>query len=594
MSRLRRIVSDMAFRRKILLLWIFVGVIPMILLITIFVGRVMQLVEYQSRYALRQSFEQTYQSIENRVNGMEEIARFLLADRNVQSTFSRENQIYSEREYLDRYEKIESTRRIFVNSIGVDEIVFYLDAELPMAGKSNGNKYRNLFLLEQEEWCYSMLENRDYARWGIIKTDSAGFMEEYLSYIHIIQDPENFDVINGFLCLSVRQEKLKELLLPVLEEQYLYLETPEGDILCSDISRGSLGVVPREGEVVRAGTSWYCLSKEVDSSGIILVSATPKWVLTWKTAKSLAGLMVVLFLLLGMICLIYLQMSSRLTKRIISLAEVCRKSERGILTKVEESGGNDEIGVLCIAFNRMTDKIEDLLKEQYRIGEEVKDAQLKALQAQISPHFLYNTLEMISWMAVREDKRSVQNIVRSLSIYYKSVLNKGRDEIHLWDEIRMGISYMEIQSCRFKGKINFRSDTDDLIPDIIVPKLILQPLLENAIFHGVTKKPERRGNIWMRAHRADGQIILEISDDGVGFKWDESMEENNLKSTQAEPEYGNMRTEMGSKYGLANIEKRIELFWRQRAKMIVESTPGIGTSVYILIPEDNKSKGEAQ
>jgi len=242
----------------------------------------------------------------------------------------------------------------------------------------------------------------------------------------------------------------------------------------------------------------------------------------------------------------------------------------------------------------MTDKIEDLLKEQYRIGEEVKDAQLKALQAQISPHFLYNTLEMISWMAVREDKKSVQNIVRSLSIYYKSVLNKGRDEIHLWDEIRMGISYMEIQSCRFKGKINFRSDTDDLIPDIIVPKLILQPLLENAIFHGVTKKPERRGNIWMRAHRADGQIVLEISDDGVGFKWDESMEENNLKSTQAEPEYGNMRTEMGSKYGLANIEKRIELFWRQRAKMIVESTPGIGTSVYILIPEDNKSKGEAQ
>lgn len=560
-GRFKRIVSNLTFREKLYLTWLLVGVVPMVLAMVFFAARVMKLAEYQNRYALEKNLEQSCQAIEGKVGNMEEIARFLLADSDVREAFRSRNVGTEDLRYLEQYEKVEATRRIFVDSNSVDEIVFYLDTELPMVGKSSGNKYRQLGLVSGEKWCGSMMEGGEYARWAIIKSDPACFMEEYFSYVHVVPDSEDYGSTVGLVCLGIRLEELEKLLVPVLEEQYLCLVAADGEIVCGIYGDGGL---PSEDD-----GAYYSLSREVDSTGVRLVSAIPKSALQRRTMKSIAGMVAVLAVLIGMVSLAYRRISGQLTERIGRLAQVCRQSEDGVLAKVEVNGDKDEVSTLCRAYNRMTDKIQELLKEQYRIGEEVKDAQLKALQAQINPHFLYNTLEMISWMAAKEDKKRVQGIVRSLSRYYKSVLNKGKDEIDIWDEIRMGEAYMEIQGCRFKGKIRFASETDETIPDFPVPKLILQPLLENAIFHGIQKKREGRGSIWLKAYRKAGNVVLEVSDDGVGFK-----------SGEAELESG-----QGSRYGLANIRRRIELFWGEGAEMRVESTPGIGTSVYIVIPD---------
>lgn len=555
--------SGLTFRKKIYLTWLLAGVVPMILIMAVFIYRVMTFSEYQSRYALEKNFEQSCQAIEDKVESMEEIARFLLADGEIQEAFRKQDVRAKSLNYLEQYESVEETRRIFVDSNSVDEIVFYLDPELPMVGKSSGNKYRRLDILEQEEWCRLMLEGGTYARWDIITCDAACFMENYFSYIHVIQDSEDFGQATGLVCLGLKLDELKKLLVPVMEEQLLYLVTADGAVV-----GGSPEKVILPAQAVEE--KYFCLSKEIDSTGVTLMSVIPKSVLKRQTVKSIAGVAAALLFLLGFVSLVYGKMSGQLTVRIDRLAEVCRKSEDGMFIKVEVNGDRDEISTLCRAYNQMTDRIQELLQEQYRIGEEVKDAQLKALQAQINPHFLYNTLEMVSWMAAREDKRSVQNIVRNLSRYYKSVLNKGKDEINIWDEIHMSMAYMEIQSCRFKGKICFSSEVDETIPDFPVPKLILQPLLENAIFHGIQKKPEGRGNIWLKAYRQESRIVLEVSDDGVGFR------------NEPRQETGGNR---GSRYGLTNVCRRIELFWGLRAQMKVESTPGIGTSIYILIAE---------
>lgn len=560
----RNNLSGLTFRKKIYLVWLMAGVVPMVLVITAFINRVMVLVEYQNRYALEKNFEQSCQAIEDKAENMEEIARFLLADGKVQEAFRRQNAGIDDFDYLEQYENVEETRRIFVDSSSVDEIVFYLDPALPMVGKSSGNKYRNLNILEQEAWCYSMLTDGEYAKWGIIMNDPAGFMADYFCYVHVIQDSEDFGSVTGFVCIGLRLDALEKLLVPVLEEQYLCLVTADGTAVSGTSHEEAFSMQDQE--------TYYYLSKEIDSTGIMLVSAIPRSVLKRQTIKSIAGLAAALLILLGIVSLIYGKMSNRLTERIDHLAAVCRKSENGVLEKVQVNGDKDEVSVLCRAYNQMTDKIQELLKEQYRVGEEVKDAQLKALQAQINPHFLYNTLEMVSWMAAREDKKSVQSIVRNLSRYYKSVLNKGKDEINIWDEIHMSIAYMEIQSCRFKGKIQFSSEVDETIPNISVPKLILQPLLENAIFHGIQKKPEGRGSIWLKAYRQGKNYVLEVSDNGAGFRIGAGVE-------------ADTDTAQGSRYGLTNIRRRIDLFWESQAEMKVESTPGIGTSVYILIPD---------
>lgn len=575
-DRVNRILSNMTFRGKMLAVWLVAGIIPMVLVLFLFWGRVTGLVDYQNRYALRQNFEQTLLSVEDKVDNLREIATFLLADGTIQEAFR--NNGWEKKtidQYLEQYEAVETARRIFVDSNSVDEIVFYFNAENPIAGKSSGNKYRDISLLEQEAWCYSMLENNTSSSWGIIVTDPAAFMGDYFCYVHAVQDPADFGRTTGLICLGLELEKLEELLIPVLEEQYFYLRTAEGTVIGNDKDYRILETPQKEGRTSEGGIEYFYLMCEVDGTGMSLVSVIPEKVLTRQSAENLAVLLIVLLILMGAVFVGHMLLSNMLTKRVIQLAEACGNAEKGILTKVEDDLSADEIGILYRAYNQMTDRIEFLMEEQYRIGEEVKDAQLKALQAQINPHFLYNTLEMISWMVAREDKKIVQGIVRSLSKYYRSVLNRGRDEIRLQDEIQMGVAYMEIQGCRFKGKIRFTCETPDPLPDMEVPKLILQPLLENAIFHGITKKPEGRGNIWLKVYHEDEWIVLEVSDDGVGFCYDAERQET-----------------PGSRYGFGNIKKRIELFWKGKAALWVNSTPGIGTSIYIRMPVGQREQEE--
>lgn len=521
------------------------------------------LVSWQNEYAMNQNFQQVYQAIEDQLNGMKEVSAFLLANGNIQETFQKNAMEGG----LEQFAALEESRKIFLDSNAVDEITFYLDASYPIAGKSAGNKYRDIRILGGEDWYQQMEAGKRWDYWGILYSDTSMFMDQYVSYVHVISELNDYTKMKGLLCISLNRRKIEELMIPVLEGQQFLIQSGSA-VLLGDAVFFTEPVQSMGGEVKYDGESWYCISRELDGTGLELVSMIPKCILTRQTFESV-GIMIAIFVVLVIVvCWICIMLANTLSARIVRLAETCRQSENGIVIKAEEEEAKDEIGELYRAYNHMADRITFLMEEQYRIGEEVKDAQLKALQAQINPHFLYNTLEMISWMVKKEDVKSVQAVIRSLTRYYRSVLNKGADEIDIMDEIQMGIAYMEIQNCRFKGKIHFIFESEEL-EHMAVPKLILQPLLENAIFHGVVKKEDGRGTIWLKAYHRDTNIILEVSDDGVGFGCDA------YKNTEG----GN-----GSRYGIENIRNRIALFFQKDADLTIESTPGIGTSIYIRIP----------
>ena len=177
----------------------------------------------------------------------------------------------------------------------------------------------------------------------------------------------------------------------------------------------------------------------------------------------------------------------------------------------------DEITELGMSFNIMIGKIRELLDAKIKEQENLKKAELRALQAQINPHFLYNTLDTIIWMAESKKTDEVVQIVSALSSFFRISLSKGSDWITIGEEVERTRSYLTIQKMRYRDIMDFEIHVDDAVIDHTILKLVLQPLVENALYHGLKNK-RQRGTILVRAEqKGDNEVLLEVEDDGIGM-----------------------------------------------------------------------------
>ena len=239
----------------------------------------------------------------------------------------------------------------------------------------------------------------------------------------------------------------------------------------------------------------------------------------------------------------------------------------------------DEITELGMSFNIMTSKIRDLLDSKVREQENLKKAELKALQAQINPHFLYNTLDTIVWMSESNQPGQVIEIVRALSSFFRIALSRGKEWISIRQEIEHVRSYLLIQKFRYRDILDYEIEVDEKILDGTILKLTLQPIVENALYHGIKNK-RNGGTIRVRARKADHNLVLlEVQDDGLGFT------PNKLSQIQAAITNDSeeiLQSESG--FGLENVHKRIQLYYGTQYGLSVESQYQNGTRVTIAIP----------
>jgi two-component system sensor histidine kinase YesM len=239
----------------------------------------------------------------------------------------------------------------------------------------------------------------------------------------------------------------------------------------------------------------------------------------------------------------------------------------------------DEITELGLNFNIMVGRIRELLDEKIQEQENLKKAELKALQAQINPHFLYNTLDTIVWMAEANKSDQVIEIVRVLSSFFRIALSKGKDWIPIRQEIEHVQSYLTIQKMRYRDILDYKIEVDDDILDSTILKLTLQPLAENALYHGIKNK-RGGGMIIIRARRANqNQVLLEVQDDGVGFT---PYKLAQIRAT-LQDDMGKISGKDGG-FGLENVNKRIELYYGKQYGLSVESEYQTGTRVMVTIP----------
>lgn len=235
---------------------------------------------------------------------------------------------------------------------------------------------------------------------------------------------------------------------------------------------------------------------------------------------------------------------------------------------------DDEIGHLSMKFNQMMDRIRNLKEQVIEEQEDKRKYELQALQAQINPHFLYNTLDSIIWMAETNDSNIVA-MTEALAKLFRISLNKGNEEISLERELEHVKNYLIIQSMRYADKFTYEISAEPGVERCRTIKLILQPIVENCIYHGIKKK-RGTGKITIRAYRREQNLIIEVSDDGYGMP-----EEICRKILSDEIESENIS---GSGIGVKNVNERIQLRFGKKYGLSYSSEEGVGTTVTYVLP----------
>lgn len=268
------------------------------------------------------------------------------------------------------------------------------------------------------------------------------------------------------------------------------------------------------------------------------------------------------------------------TRSIVSpirkLRMLMKRTQEGDLNVYFNNKYDDEIGELGTSFNTMIKEIKNLVNLVQIEEKSKRKAEISVLQAQIKPHFLYNTLDTIHWMAKEHKATDIVEIISSLTNLLRIGLNSGNESIKLKDEIKHVESYLMIQKVRYEDKLNYKIEVDDDILDYTVIKLILQPLVENAIYHGIKEK-RGKGDITIFGKIEDNKIHLKVMDNGIGINKERLQEINGLlrKSSLASNKIG---------YGIFNVNERIRLNYGEEFGLVYSSQYNEGTTVDIWHP----------
>ena len=267
--------------------------------------------------------------------------------------------------------------------------------------------------------------------------------------------------------------------------------------------------------------------------------------------------------------LAYFITSGMVSSRIERLTHFMQEVQEGSMDMQMESDDRDEIGMLYRGFGSMMKRIRTLINEVYLSKITQKEAELKALQAQINPHFLYNTLSLINWKALAAGEEDISRMTLALSAFYRTALNRGRNVLQVETELSNTRAYLEIQSMLHDGDFDYEIEAQTEILQCESLNLILQPLVENAIHHGIEEKTDGRGKITVRGWKEDNCVWFMVEDNGVGM----------------EQEVADKILTMESKgYGVRNVDERIRLCYGEKYAMKVESVVGKGTKMTIHFP----------
>lgn len=310
------------------------------------------------------------------------------------------------------------------------------------------------------------------------------------------------------------------------------------------------------------GTDWY------------MTSVMPSSVVTHKGIVLIRNFAMIYLFTLIIALLISLLLSRSINTRLFAINDRMREARSHPPVRLPDPKTHDEIGELTDSYNYMATRQNLLIQRQQETAEELRISEISALQAQINPHFLYNTMDMINWLSQSGEQEKVTHAVQALSGFYKLTLSRKDPITDLRSEIEHVRLYAELQNMRFDNKISLTVDIPDELMSVRLPKLTMQPIIENSILHGILEKESREGNIVITGWEEGADAVILISDDGVG------MDGTVLSSILS----GENKKATGTNIAVSNTHRRLQILFGKDYGLTYRSVINEGTEVEIRVP----------
>ena len=392
--------------------------------------------------------------------------------------------------------------------------------------------------------------------------------------------------VSGYVLVRIPQGGFGALLGGSFGEQndMFLLDGTWRQIYCSDSIRADETISSLRAQLLSGaalgGGDYNVYLRQSPDTGFTLALRQPK-VYTREvmaTVYSTCAAMGILCLLLGLLCAWLL--SRYLSKPVNELDEAMKRVEKGDYAAELSSDREDEMGRLTASFNRMTREYRQNLERSVQRERELNETELSMMQAQLNPHFLYNTLDSIKWLGVTNGVPQVAAVASGLAVLLRAGISGDR-LITLERELELLEKYLDIQSLRFEDRFAWEIDVDERFQHCIVPKLILQPLVENSIIHGVASMDD--GYIKLSAREKSGTLILSVQDNGVGIPQD-------VLDWLNDPD----RDVPGGHLGLKNVDRIVRLYYGGDYGISAYSAAGEGSLVELRLPMNKEGNGNAE
>ena len=549
-KKILNLFQRLSYRRKLAMICFLTGLLPLTVM-GIFCYRQTEKLLFEQEYrAMDSAVSTATAAMDTQIRVYEGLLTYLASSEIIiDISFQDTDQIY------ETYEQLNYKFDTFLNSIyvlhpEVLQITVY-NAQSPL---SHGRQLRPLFDLEEESW---------YAP-GVIGAKPSWYLKDdgTLCAIQRLPDPyEKYVESYSDNCISITLEPKTffRVLETVSEDCRIQVSTPLQTLYSS-------GIDPeQEGK----GAGWYSLSGTTSPGEWEILMEKPLRKLLEPVNRMQAVIWLIIESCLVLILVTSGFWSSLFVRRVSQLLGHMQEVKNGDLELKVHDDCPDEIGTLTNTFQEMLDRINQLIQQDYKNKILLRETELKALQAQINPHFLYNCMSLINSRALLSGQSEISQMSQLLSTFYRTTLNRGKSETTLESELKNVRSYLEIQRMLHDGLFDVVWQVDPALPETELPNLILQPLVENAIVHGILPNKPKKGRLFLAVTQVMGQLRFTILDNGVGIP----------------PEkIGNLlQTESGG-YGLKNVNERIHLTYGEQYGLNIQSIPGESTMVTFCIP----------
>ncbi len=485
------------------------------------------------------------------------------------------------------------------NDDSVENIaLFSKDGELVTAVPAA--RLKSTVTIKEETWFQEALEKAENLHFSIphvqyVFDNSETQYRWVISVSRAVEITKGSSVSQGVLLIDIRYSSLEQLLNSVTlgNGGYIYLISNNGQIIYHPkaqlIDSGRVQENHQNASQYRDGSyeerfqgeRRYITVKSVGYTGWKLVGVTPVQGISFGGIKARLFILFIVLLILLILSVINYYISSKITNPIHKLEESVRQLEEGKLDASVYIGGSYEIQHLGRSIAAMASQIQVLMQDIVAEHESKRKSEFDTLQSQINPHFLYNTLDIIVWMVENEKKSEAVKVVTALARFFRISLSKGKSIIPVGDELEHVRNYLMIQQMRFKNKFSYQIEASEEVLELASLKLMLQPLVENAIYHGMEFMDGDgeifiQASLWEEIGEREPYLCFVIRDNGLGMT--KERVESLFTCTAHVP------SGRGSGIGVRNVNERIKLYFGEHYGLTIESEPDEGTTIRIYLP----------